>query len=208
MYISSSDDENRVICPCPVCGEELANLDEFWRQIHINGCLSKEQPSMLQRCQVDKCPICGKKLGNLSAELANMHINECMDKKTSIQSTKKKTERCPFCGQCLKGMNDRQRKIHDQTCRKSDKIKEVDVVRYPKIVEDLPTPAEWETEREFRPIFIEPQSQTPKQSDTPLYGKTFHTWEIQRIQGFQFSNDPFYLEVPPEADVSNAILCF
>ena len=105
-------------------------------------------------------------------------------------------------------MNERQRKIHDQTCRKSDKIKEVDVVRYPKVVEDLPTPAEWETEREIKPVFVEPQSQKPDHSDIPIYGKTFQTWEIQGIDGFLFSNDPFYLEVPLEDDSSSAVSCF
>ena len=106
-------------------------------------------------------------------------------------------------------MNDRQRKIHDQTCRKSEKIKEVDVVRYPKVVEDLPTPAEWETLSEIKPVFVDPQSQqAPNNSDIPLYGRTFHTWEIQRIQGFDFSNDPFYLEVPLDREIPDEISCF
>lgn len=200
MLSSSDDDENKIICPCPVCGQELASMDELWRQIHINGCLTKEQPSMMQRCEIEKCPICGKRLNHLSADIATKHINECMDKQTVQQSSNRKSERCQFCGQCLKGMSERQRKLHDQTCRKSDRIQEVQVIQYPKVVEDLPTPAEWETAQVFHPVFVDTQTVQIQQQNLPLFGKTYNTREIQHIEHLNFSNDPFQLELQGDLD--------
>ena len=190
-----SEDEPSVICPCPVCGEELAEMDEMWRQIHINGCLTKEQPSMLQRCQVEKCPICGRRLNHLSADLATKHINECIDKKQREEAVDRPTERCRFCGMCLKGLTERQLKLHDQGCRKTDRVVQADVIQYPKVVESLPTPAEWEVHREFKPRFVTPVKRSCSEP-VPIFGRTVNVDQLQNFEGYELTNEPYALKVP------------
>ena len=190
-----SDEEPSVLCPCPICGEELAELDEMWRQIHINGCLTKEQPSMLQRCQVEKCPVCGHRLCHLSAELATKHINDCIDKNQREEAVERPTERCRFCGQCLKGITERQRKLHDQTCRKTEQVVSVDVVQYPKVVESLPTPAPWELERTFKPRSAVPVKRNVS-APVPLFGTVVNVTKLQALDGYEFTNDTCTMRTP------------
>ena len=193
-----NDDDNQVICPCPVCGEELAHLDEMWRSIHVNGCLSKNDPSLNQRCEIEKCPFCKKRLNHLSATLANAHINECMDKSISEKASKRKNERCPICGQSIKNLTERQRKLQEQTCMKADRVQEVDVYQYPKVVESLPTPEEWETETIFHPQFVSSKPlQSLNDSHVPIFGEIYQTIEIQGITDFNFDNSNLTLQLPP-----------
>ena len=46
-----SDEET--LCPCPYCGEELADMDEMWRQLHINSCAPKEKEKKTDSQQCD-----------------------------------------------------------------------------------------------------------------------------------------------------------
>lgn len=183
---------DEVIYPCPFCGEELADKDEFWRQIHINGCAPQQntKKESSSKCCLESCPICRMKLDHFTVDFATAHINHCMDNQTLIKSSKKKTERCPFCGQNIKDMNERQRKIHDQTCRQNEKLHEqVDVIRYPKVVEDTPTPAEWETETSFEPMVVNPKNSDRKVVQLlPIFGRIMSMPELQEFSGYSFSN--------------------
>lgn len=188
----SSDEEKG--CICPFCGEDLGEFDLMWRTIHVNGCGSAQDPQSAQRSNFEECPICHYHLNHLSIDLATKHINQCMDRQAKLQSSNRSTERCPFCGQCLKDMTERQRKIHDQTCRGVSKVQEVGVFQYPKIIENLPTPEEWETERRIEPKFVEPVNDKKVQINIPIFGEVSQTEVIQHIDGLKFQNFPFILE--------------
>jgi hypothetical protein len=193
---SSDSDAGDVLVPCPVCGEELAELDEMWRRIHINGCLAQAAPAMLQRCQTDKCPICSARLRHLSAQLATRHVNECMDRRQQRVAAQRPSERCPFCGLAIHGMSERQRRLHDQMCRKADAVTDADVVQYPKVVEALPTPADWETAGRVGPVLVEPVRTDP--AGVPRFGTLLQSRELQSISGYEYSNCPFRFVSPVE----------
>lgn len=168
---------------CPVCGADLSDLDEMWRLIHVNGCLAGAQREEREA----ECPICGAGIRHLSAELANHHINACIDRSQRSAAERRPTERCPICGVCIRGLSERQRRIHDQTCRKSENAVLAPVIHYPKVVERLPTPAEWEVRA---PVPAAPPQPT---NVGPVLGRVIQTASIQGIDGLSFSNAPFCL---------------
>jgi hypothetical protein len=193
-----------IILPCPVCGIEIADLDELWREIHVRDCLARNNPSMLQPCGMEKCQFCGKKLSSMSADFANRHINQCMDKRQKRVSESRSTERCPFCGQNLRDMKERQRKIHDQTCQGISRAREAEVVSYPKVIESLPTPAEWELEKPVEPVFVV-NDPLVRGSDVPQFGRMMMTWDLQGLGGFGYQHLPFNLAAPKALDGTNEI---
>jgi hypothetical protein len=120
--------------------------------------------------------------------MATKHINECMDRERRQRAPSRPQERCPFCGQSLRDLSDRQRQLHDQTCRKTSAVQEADVVHYPKVVESLPTPAEWEIVQEVRPVFVNNEPMVPE--DIPVFGVLMRLGDLQSLTGFQFTNHP------------------
>jgi hypothetical protein len=117
-----------------------------------------------------------------------------MDRNQKRIASGRSTERCPFCGQAIRWLSDRQRRLHDQTCRRTDAVTEVDVVQYPKVVEDLTTPAEWEAEVSAAPVFV--VNDRLEIAQVPLFGELHRTWELQGIQGYEYSNDSAHLVTP------------
>ena len=167
---------------CPICGEDLSELDSMWRQIHINSCLSKQGKPSERPCQVETCPVCGENLARLSASLARVHVNRCLDKQTKLKAKNRKTERCPFCGMNIKNLNARQRKIHEQTCQETNKAQTADVIQYPKIVESLLTPEEFQIVEKRGPVFVTPKPPEKKAEEVPLFGKYYLTSDLQCLE--------------------------
>ena len=174
---------------CPICFEDLNSFDEIWRQIHINSCISKSNKKINQ---IEICPICNLNISNLSINLANKHINKCMDENIKNQSLNRKTERCPYCGISLKGISNKERLIHDQTCEHVEKIQKVDVIKYPKIVENLPTPKEWEL------FNLEKNNFNNKlnflNENIPNIGLILNSNSLQNLDNYFFTNIPFKFE--------------
>lgn len=175
---------------CPVCNEDLTEQNSLWRQIHINTCLSKAGKPEEKPCQTNACPICNADLSNLSAQVAERHINRCLDNQARHESLTRTSERCPFCGVNLKGMSERQRKVHQQMCRETEKATESSVYQYPKVVEYLETPAEWEIVQETGPILVDYSKQSKESNETPIFGEIFTTSQLQLVDKHFYSNIP------------------
>lgn len=172
---------------CPICNSDLSDLDEMWRSIHVNSCLAKIQNPERET----RCPICNADISHLNEDLANRHINNCIDNNQRKIAKERPNERCPICGKCIRDLNERQRRIHDQTCKKSENVKVANVIHYPKVIESLPTPQEWELYERLPPK-LEPTTT----NDGPIFGKVIQTSSLQGIDGFNFCNLPFYLATP------------
>ena len=184
--MSDDDDES---FNCPVCGEDLTELDSMWRQVHITSCLSKQGKPSERPCQVEECPVCGENLSRMSASLAQKHINKCLDRKQQTIAQKRETERCPFCGMNIKNLNSRQRKIHQQTCQETNKAQTADVVLYPKVVETLPTPEEWEIIEQRGPVLAQQKLPIEEQEKAPLIGKVYMTSDLQCLDKHHYFNN-------------------
>lgn len=200
--MSDSSDSDAFLCP--VCGKDIGDLEQLFRQLHINSCLAKKGPADQKPCKEEKCPICGKLLAHLTAKLARKHVNKCIDNQAKQNAQKRSTERCPICGANLKSMSERERRIHQQTCQDTEHTTNADVVVYPKIVEDLPTPAEWEIIPQTEPKFIHPDPEKKFEiydiEDNPLaiFGIIHNTGELQFAHKYKFSNDPYIFEEVPD----------
>ena len=189
--------EEEIGFPCPICGMDLSDMDEMWRLVHVNSCLAQNQIPMKQKASEANCPICNADISHLTAELATRHVNDCMDRVQKHVSENRQTERCPICGQCIKNLNERQRRLHSQTCRKSENAKEAEIVYYPKVVESLPTPAEWEILEQQNYNNISRQiNREDENMRIPIFGKITETSSLQGIDGFSFINAPLFLSTP------------
>jgi hypothetical protein len=195
IFESQMGEGEEILCPCPVCGMELAELDGLWREVHVRDCMARGDPWLSTACQIEKCDFCGKKLFYMSAELANRHVNECMDQHQKRIGESRLTDRCVYCGQNIKDMGDRQRKIHNQTCQGVSRTREAEVIAYPKVVESVATPAEWEIEKRQQPNFVASEPLTV--SEVPRFGRIVHTWDLQNLSGYEFRNSPYVLGLPP-----------
>ena len=180
--LSDEDDSFK----CPICGEDLTESDSMWRQVHINTCLAKRGKPKECVSEERSCPVCGEDLSRLSAPLAEKHVNRCLDKKQRQKAEKRENERCPFCGMNIKNLTHRQRVIHNQTCQHTNNAQEADVVLYPKVVETLPTPEEWEIiERREPKLAAEKETEALKE-EAPLIGKKLFTSDVQCIEKAPF----------------------
>lgn len=178
------DDESDALCP--ICGEDLGGMDSMWRQIHVNGCVTKSGNKKNKQCREQLCPICGEILGNMSVSLANRHINKCMDKEAQKNSISRKTERCPVCGMSIKNLNPRDRIMHEQICQKADGVRNVEIIRFPKIVESLPTPQEWEIIDSS--ISYDKSDIFPNPLEMPQLGTVIRTGDLQKTDQFSYSS--------------------
>jgi hypothetical protein len=174
---------------CPICGEDLTGEEALWRQVHINKCLAKGGKEKEKESQEETCPVCHQSLSRFSTKIAQAHINRCLDKQQKKIANRRNDERCPFCGASLKDLTPRELKIHEQTCRQINKAMEANVIRFPKVVEVLPTPEEWEIIDREKPIFIEPKTRGNK--ITNYVGDVFNTSDLQHINNESFSLKDF-----------------
>ncbi|EAY16740.1 hypothetical protein TVAG_067450 [Trichomonas vaginalis G3] len=184
----SDDDEGFY---CPICNADLTEQDSMWRQVHINNCLAKEGKPEEKPCQVQLCPICNMDLTHVSAKIAESHINHCLDSQAQKNSIKRTSDRCPYCGANLKGLTERQKKVHQQMCRETEKATDSSIYQYPKVVETLETPAEWEVAQEVGPITVDSKLPNPKnEEEIPIFGEVFTTDQLQFVDKHFYSNLP------------------
>jgi hypothetical protein len=85
-----------------------------------------------------------------------------------------------------------------------DAVTEGDVVQYPKVVEHLPTPAEWEAPPAPAPVCVPNDPLTA--AAVPLFGQTHRTWELQGILGYEYAADSAHLVVPEGRELANSEL--
>ena len=100
----------------------------------------------------------------------------------------------------LEKLSQRQRTLHDQTCRCHDApIQNVEVIHYPKVVEALTTPEDWETDLGFVPDIVHSDpihnhNLKDKKDEMVVYGTVISMSELQEYHNYSFTNFPFQFE--------------
>lgn len=123
---------------CPICDKDLSHIkSSYFRQKHVEECISSTEQQQVEQLEYDNCVFCGKYLKHFNAARRELHINRCLDSLGEAEAEKveetyagqrvpflNSLEICPVCHEFAPFVNRqvKQKITHIKQCSKRNNV--------------------------------------------------------------------------------------